>query len=46
MIMLQIGEGNESYYYLDYYKWISAYKRAHLNKITNKIRQLMKKTDF
>lgn len=44
--MLQIGEGNESYYYLDYYKWISAYKRAHLNKITNKIRQLMKKTDF
>lgn len=37
MIILQIGEGNESYYYLDYYKWISAYKRAHLNKITNKI---------
>lgn len=37
IIMSQIGEGNESYYYMDYYKWISAYKRAHLNKITNKI---------
>lgn len=35
--MLQIGEGNEFYYYLDYYKWIFVYKRVYFNKIINKI---------
>lgn len=35
--MLQIGEGNESYYYLDYYKWISAYKERISIKLQTKL---------